>query len=65
MSFSAKALIPLQSGGNTLYAVNLGIGITPNGGPVTLRPEAGILFNAEGTGFDFHLSLGLSFRFGR
>ena len=65
MSLSAKALIPLQSGGNTLYAVNLGMGITPNGSPVTIRPEAGILFDTEGSGFDFHLSLGLSFRIGR
>ena len=65
LSVSAKALIPLYSGGNTLYAVNLGMGIAPNAGPVTLRPEAGILFDTKGSGIYFHLSFGLSFRFGR
>jgi hypothetical protein len=65
INVSAKALIPVQSEGNTLYAVNFGLGIKPGEKALTLRPEAGLLFDTEGEGFYFHLSLGLSFRFGK
>lgn len=64
LNLSAKALIPLQKGSDTLYAFNLGLGIRPGGGALSFRPEAGLLFSPGGSGYNYHLSLGLSYRFG-
>jgi hypothetical protein len=65
VSVSGKALIPFQKGSVTMYALDFGFAIRPMTGRVTFRPEAGFLFSSGGSGFDFHLSLGLSFRFGK
>ena len=64
VNLSAKALIPLQRGPGTLYAVNVGLGIRPGGGAVNFRPEAGMLVGPGGGGWNYHLSLGISFKFG-
>jgi hypothetical protein len=65
LNLSARTLIPLHKGSDTLYAVNVGLGIRPGGGSLNFRPEAGVLFNPGEGGFNYHLSLGLSCRFGK
>jgi hypothetical protein len=63
---SAKALIPFRKEQNTLYAVNLGLGISQNIRRWALRPEVGILFDTEGGGgFYLHFSLGFSYTLGK
>lgn len=65
LNASAKVLIPFQKDRNTLYALNLGLGIRPGSGALIIRPETGLLFDPEGEGFYFHISVGLSARFGK
>ena len=62
---SAKAIVPL-SGENrdTLYAVNLGLGLGPDVSRWAFRPEVGFLWNPGESGHYTHLSLGLTFGFG-
>jgi hypothetical protein len=65
VNLSAKALVSLRkNGGRPLYAVNLGLGIRPGDHTLVIRPEVGGLFSSGGGGFNYHLSLGLSYRFG-
>jgi hypothetical protein len=53
-------LIPFHKGSDTLYAVNLGLGIRPGGGSLNFRPEAGVLFNPGGGAGDRALYPGSS-----
>jgi hypothetical protein len=63
---SAKALIPFRKEQNTLYAVNLGFGISQDLRRWALRPEVGILFDTGGNGgFYFHFSLGFTYALGK
>lgn len=63
---SAKALIPFRKEQNTLYAVNLGLGISRNLRLWAVRPEVGILFDTEGEGgYYLHFSLGFTYAFGK
>jgi hypothetical protein len=62
---SAKGLIPLNGDGDTLFAVDLGLGFRPGRGSWNFRPEIGALFNPQGGGGYFQASLGLSYRFGK
>lgn len=66
INLSAKALISLRkNAGDPGYAINLGLGIRPGGQAFVIRPEIGGLFYPGGSGFNYHLSLGMSYRFGR
>lgn len=63
---SVKALIPFRREQNTLYAANLGLGISPDLRRWAIRPEVGILFDTEGNGgYYLHVSLGLTCAFGK
>jgi len=65
VNLSAKALISLhRNGGDPGYAVNLGLGIRPGNHSLVIRPEIGGLFYPGGGGYNYHLSVGLSYRFG-
>ena len=58
---SAKALIPFQSGQETLVAFNLGIGISPNLEKWVIRTEIGFLYNPGESGHFMHLSVGYTY----
>jgi hypothetical protein len=61
---SAKMLVWLNGGGDTLLAFNLGIGLSPGSGSVWLRPEVGYLTNPGESRHAFHAGIGLSFTTG-
>ncbi len=59
---SAKALIPLvENGGDSLVAINVGLGLSTDPERWILRPEVGFLFNPGEDGHYQHLSLGMTF----
>ena len=63
---SLKALIPLSDkGGETLVAVNLGLGISTADRKWTVRPEVGVLRKPNESGHFRHFSIGLTRGFGR
>ncbi len=62
---SAKVLIPFRKEQNTLYAINIGLGIGQDLRRWAVRPEVGILFDPEEEGCYFHISLGFTYAFGK
>lgn len=63
---SIKYLVPLSSDiNNNLMAFNFGLALSNNLQRWAIRPEYGILINPGGDGYFSHLSLGLSFAFGK
>jgi hypothetical protein len=63
LNTSAKALVPLQGGQNTLVAFNLGFGISSDLDKWAIRPEIGFLFDPGEKGHYMHLSIGFNYRF--
>lgn len=65
LNTSAKALIPLQSGKDTLLAFNVGFGLSSNLDRWAIRPEIGFLYdpNSGSQGHYMHLSIGFTYRF--
>ena len=58
---SAKVLIPFQSERDTLFAFNLGAGISANLDKWAIRPELGFLINPGESGSYMHLSIGFTY----
>ncbi len=65
LTAAAKALVPLSGEDrDTLYAVNLGLGLGPDVSRWAFRPEVGFLWNPGESGHYTHLSLGVTIGFG-
>ncbi len=65
-SVSGKILLPLSGDEReTLYAVNLGLGLGRDVARWAIRPEVGFLWNPGESGHYTHLSLGFSYALGK
>ncbi len=63
---SVKYLVPLQAESqDNLLAFNFGLALSNNLNRWAIRPEYGILMNPTGDGYFNHLSLGISYVFGK
>jgi hypothetical protein len=61
---AVKGLFRFADEPDPRFAFNLGLSIGPNPHRLAVRPEAGVMFSPQLSGFNYHLSIGLAIGFG-